>query len=194
MPRLPASSVRVRFHEMDDYSFASEVALHLLSVEFGVTLDGILCDPAIAESFDKLADCYSPTRHTPREYRWAALTLRKRAKDAKRLAPRFEQWLTSRLPKAQPLAQLVPSQQNVPGVYTLVSRDQRELYVGETYDLGKKLEQIRGTAAWMELRPESVRIFAGQGRGLSGLKSVLIQRVNPRLNSFLLFPRLEPTG
>jgi site-specific DNA-methyltransferase (adenine-specific) len=192
LPKLASSGRRIRFREMDEYSFASEVALHLLSVEFGLTLDGILCDPEMASLFDDTAARFSPAKRTSREYRWAALALRKRAKHAKRLAHRYEQWLTSKLPAPEVLSELVPSDQETPGVYVLAGRDDRVLYVGETYDLGHRLAELRATPAWVELNPETVRLFPGHGRGLSGLKSVLIQRVNPRLNSLLLFPRLAP--
>ena len=88
---------------MDGYSFAAEVAMHQLSVEIGETLDGLLCNPDLASRFDELAAAYSPG-HSPFEYRWAALSLRKRAKEAKRLAETlYHDWLRRRLPRPKKL-------------------------------------------------------------------------------------------
>ena len=100
--KLPHGDGRVpvrTFAQMDGYSFAAEVAMHQLSVEFGETLDGLLCNPDLAARFDCLASAYSPGR-SPFEYRWAALALRKRAKNAKRLAQTlYQDWLRRRLPR-----------------------------------------------------------------------------------------------
>ena len=99
--KLPHGENRLRvrtFEQMDGYSFAAEVAMHQLSVEIGETLDGLLCNPDLAGRFDELAAAYSPG-HSPFEYRWAALALRKRAKKAKQLAEtHYHDWLRRRLP------------------------------------------------------------------------------------------------
>ena len=102
--KLPHSENRTRvrtFEQMDGYSFAAEVAMHQLSVEIGETLDGLLCNPDLASRFDELAAAYAPG-HSPFEYRWAALSLRKRAKEAKQLAETlYGEWLrrTAAAPK-----------------------------------------------------------------------------------------------
>lgn len=58
-------------------SFASELALRLIRIRKGVTLDQILCDPKLADEFDKLAKSISPG-YSSLEYRLAALNVRKR--------------------------------------------------------------------------------------------------------------------
>ena len=191
LPKLAKPHRRITFREMDSFSYASEVALHRISVEFDVTLDGILCDPELAALFDRTAGQFASDEHTPFEYRWAALALRKRAKLAKRLAQNYRAWLTDDLPEAEPIDTVISKNYNQPGIYALIGRDELSLYIGETFNLGEKIRLIASTPSWMELEPESVRIITVVERGLHGLKSVLIQRENPSLNSQLLFPKLE---
>ncbi len=176
----------------DNYGFASEVALHRLSVDFDTTLDGILCDPALAQRFDEIAALFDPGRHTPLEYRWAALTLRKRAKSAKRLAGRHQSWLSQELPTAMPVAKWnaeKTAEYAFPGVYALFARHRYCLFVGASVDVGGQIGQILQTAAWRELEPVSVRVVRAESAGALGLKAVLIQRLDPLMNSRLLFPQ-----
>lgn len=64
--------------EQATYRFASEIAWRRLADEYpGRTLDELLCDPRTATQFDVWAARYCPG-FRPLEYRWAALTLRRR--------------------------------------------------------------------------------------------------------------------
>jgi site-specific DNA-methyltransferase (adenine-specific) len=191
--KLPHSENRVRvctFEQMDGYSFAAEVAMHQLSVEIGVTLDGLLCDPDLAGRFDDLAAAYSPG-HSPFEYRWAALALRKRAKEARQLAQTFYQdWLRRRLPRPKRLDRGKLnggkwSNFNCPGVYVLHAAGDQRLYVGETFDLGRRIERMMQIPAWQRMQPAAVTILPDDGKPF-GLQALLIRRLNPALNSRLM--------
>ncbi|GMQ80279.1 MAG: site-specific DNA-methyltransferase [Planctomycetia bacterium] len=190
LPRVARKQPRMTFQMMDAYSFASEVALQQLSVSFDVTIDELLCDPELAGEFDRIAQRFAPGQQTPLEFRWAALTLRKRAKIAKRLAGKYRPWLSSSLPRTLPIGPFHPTNLDGPGVYILIGRDKRSLYVGETYELAERIGQIKETPAWQDLELSAVRCCPESELGMHGLKSVLIQRVNPALNSHLLFPRI----
>jgi len=76
------TTCRTEFSDLDDYQFASETAARFLEHRSQVTLDQILCDPALAAEFDSLAAQITPG-FTCLQYRWAALNLRKQ----KRLRP-----------------------------------------------------------------------------------------------------------
>ncbi len=188
--KLPHSENRDRvctFQQMDCYSFAAEVAMHQLSVEFGVTLDGLLCNPDLAGRFDELAAAYAPG-HSPFEYRWAALALRKRAKAAKQLAQtHYGDWLRRTLPRPKKLEAGAWSSFRGPGVYVLHAAGKQRLYVGETLDLGRRIAQVLQIPAWQRMQPAAVTILADGGKPF-GLQSVLIRRLNPLLNSRLLVP------
>ena len=87
-----------RLEKMDDFSFASEIAMQQLNVEYGATLDDVLCDPVLGEVFDKWADNLSPGRK-PLEYRWCALAIRKKAKKERDNArEKYFEWFKKRLP------------------------------------------------------------------------------------------------
>ena len=192
LPRIAKRRSGRTADEADDYGFASEVALHQLSVDFHTTLDGILCDPALAARFDEIAALFDPGQHSPLEYRWAALTLRKRAKIAKRLAGRYESWRTQELPAAMPVAKWnaeKAAEYAFPGVYALLARHRHCLFVGATVDVGGQIQRILQTASWRELEPASVCIVKAERPRMLGLKAVLIQRLNPLMNSQLLFPQ-----
>ncbi|MGO9114587.1 MAG: DNA methyltransferase [Thermoguttaceae bacterium] len=186
--KLPHSENRMRvrtFEQMDSYSFAAEVAMHQLSVEIGETLDGLLCNPDFASRFDELAAAYSPG-HSAFEYRWAALALRKRAMEAKRLAQtHYHDWLRRPLPRPKRLEGGKWSNLNCPGVYVLHGAGKVRLYVGETCNLGRRIEQMMLIPAWQRLQPAAVTILPDDGKPF-GLQALLICRLNPTLNSRLL--------
>ncbi len=76
---------------------------------------------------------------------------------------------------------------NGPGVYVLHAAGQQRLYVGETFDLGRRIEQMLQIPAWQRMQPTAVTILPDDGKPF-GLQSVLIRRLNPLLNSRLLAP------
>ena len=191
LPRLAArGGQRLTFRDMDAYSFASEIAMQQTCVDFDTTLDGVLCDPQIAAQFDQLAAAFAPG-FRPYEYRWAALSLRKRAKSARQLAStRFEEWLQCQLPRSKPLSRLDCSTLDGPGVYVLSSRARRVLYVGESLCLADRLESLGDNAAWQNWEPASVKVVAHPD-DRHGLQSALVGRLRPLLNSRLLLPAAD---
>jgi DNA modification methylase len=191
--RLPHVHRRVRtltFNEMDLYSFASEVAMQRLSVECDATLDDILCDPKLAARFDELAAAFSPG-YTPFQYRWAALALRKRARDAKRIALELQQWLSRRLPPSREIARCNWSEYACPGVYLLSVPSNCWLYVGETLDLERRVNLTQQIPSWRKQQPLRVTLIRDNNNKSSGLKSILIGKVRPVMNSHLLLPDIE---
>ena len=135
----------------DPYRFAAEMAARHMERRDGVTLDDILCDPALARELDKLAASISPG-FTPLQYRWSALNLRKTSRLSPELLARIappQQVLSFAVPKL--LLESVPSAQ---GLY-LFFTPQTCLYVGEAENLrnriGKHLDHSdnKGLARWM---------------------------------------------
>jgi site-specific DNA-methyltransferase (adenine-specific) len=66
--------------EYDEFLFASEIAWSEMKAHG--TLDEILCDPELAQSFDEKARTLAPG-FKALQYRWGALTLRKTSKSAR---------------------------------------------------------------------------------------------------------------
>jgi site-specific DNA-methyltransferase (adenine-specific) len=195
LPRLEKRVRTLRFAEMDGYSFASEVAMQRLGLEHDATLDGILTDPRVAAEFDAIAAAFSPG-FSPFQYRWAALAIRKRAKQAKKLAAaRSREWAkrAARLTRAKPLPGTDWGDCEYPGVYLLADHSRRPLYVGETLSLRGRLERIREIPAWRALEPLSVKLIEESDEPY-GLQSFLIGTIHPVLNSHLLVPDLAVPG
>lgn len=188
--KLPSLDTRVRaytFRQMDAYSFASEIALQQVSVEFATTLDGILCDPALAARFDAIAAAVSPG-YTSFEYRWAALAIRKRAKTAKKLAKqRSGEWAAVRLSRATPISASSWRQCDCPGVYLLAAQGRLCLYVGETLSLRQRIGRLAEIPFWGDLGPLCVRATRQEDCPWA-LQAYLIRRVNPLMNARLLVP------
>jgi site-specific DNA-methyltransferase (adenine-specific) len=174
--------------DMDAFSFGAEVAMQIVCQDYGLTLDELLCSPPAAATFDEVAAEFAPG-FSPYEYRWAAMSIRKRAKRSKLLArDLYHEWLTCDLPRAVSLSRCTSPRYEQPGVYLLASHG-RPLYVGETSNVKQRIERLTNANSWMELEPKSVRFLPASSQDMRhGLQSILIERLNPFLNSQLLRP------
>jgi site-specific DNA-methyltransferase (adenine-specific) len=190
--KLPGVANRKRtctFVQMDCYSFASEVAMQRLCMEYETTLDGLLCDPELAARFDALAAEFSPG-FSSFEYRWAALALRKRAKTAKRLGEDlYCEWLHRRLPAAKSISEDHWKKYACPGVYLLHDRNGQCIYVGESLNLERRIGLTHEIAAWKSLQVARVAVIPDDHP--TGLQAILIRRLRPTMNSHLLLPDCE---
>ena len=194
---LPASAgkrERLKQSAMDRYMAGAEVAMHLLQLDYGMKLDDVLCSPDVAAEFDQRAAMFAPG-FSSFEYRWAALTIRKRATTSKKLAKtQYATWLRRKLPDPVPLAQCTRLWFERGGVYLLAGENQT-LYVGETSNVALRVEQILNSQSWTDLSPTAMIVVETDDRGSRhGLQSALIRRVRPLLNSQLLMPRMERPG
>ena len=135
--RLLKTTRPTTFRNQSHYRFAAEMAIRALERKHNTTLDRILCDPELAKKFDGIAEVFSPG-FKPLEYRWAALSLRK--KNAL---------------KPEPLSHVVPAEVHGPfpvtganvneipsvqGLYVLSNRE-KVLYVGEAISLRARLKK-----------------------------------------------------
>jgi DNA modification methylase len=137
------TKVQIPESELDTYVFAAEIAWRLAGDKFdGPSVDEILCDPEKAIFFDRAAKRFAPGFDAAR-YRWAALRLRKASHELvnevkkyhfvfkNRNFAEFQPWTRS---KRNRLA-------DQPGVYLLRGDRKQPLYVGHTFDLGRRLSQ-----------------------------------------------------
>lgn len=194
LPGVDESRRRLTFEMMDAYSYAGEIAMHLMSLNHACSLDDVLCSPQAAAEFDQIAEGFAPG-FSPLEYRWAALAIRKRARQSKALAEKcFLQWRQRRLPRATPLSRCQTARYERPGVYVLAGAGQN-VYVGETFNLRNRIQQKLNTDCWRSLQVASVVVLPSQDHPMRqhGLQSVLVDRTKPLLNSQLLCPELQPS-
>lgn len=142
---------RAHVRKLDDYRFASEIAVRYLERQHQLTLDQVLCDPAWAKELDELAAKIAPG-FTSFEYRWAALDLRKTRKLRPEILAkvvRAEQIVTCKVTALQ-LDQLSANA----GLYLFFDAA-RVLYIGETENLRKRIKKHlehsdnKGLAQWL---------------------------------------------
>jgi site-specific DNA-methyltransferase (adenine-specific) len=177
----------------DDYRFGAEIAIRLLERRDGVTLDDVLCDPALAGEFDGIAETIAPG-FTALKYRWAALSLRKQRELEPEVASRILAPEDAKLVKLTELRlQDVPQQ---PGVYVFVDvQSKQALYVGEASNLRQRLgkhvdhsdNKMLAQHLWQEgcsnVVTEYYVLPAGTSkRELRAIESEQIKRRNPRFN------------
>ena len=180
--RLPRSGYHSRMfsaREMDRYSFASEIALAQMSKR-QLSLDDILCDPRLAAEFDQLAAQYAPD-FTPLEYRWAALAIRKRAKEYRDHASKLPVELTKAFLEPAVTWSRIRIENIAPvgGVYVLCGRQKEFLYAGESFNLRERFEyhKHREVGSVRRLNLPRIRV-----KDRFALQLWLIGRLEPRLN------------
>jgi hypothetical protein len=133
---LPKATKRTEFRDYDEYQFAAEIAVRIIQRAKGVTLDQILCDPALAFEFDEIAKKLAPAQ-TALKLRCAVLNLRK----TKRLGPTDRRPLEGiNLITAGPLKMIKPGDlPSDPGVYAFFDTN-RPLFAGGTGNLQHRIE------------------------------------------------------
>ena len=184
--RLPRTEKRLRglaFDQMDKYSFASEIAVQQLSVELGVTLDDILCSPQLGARFDEIAQAYSPG-FTPFQYRWAALTIRKRASAQKRShGSNAAHGLRRGCRRLGRYSREISVGTTIRGSTSSTAQARPRLYVGVAQNLQGQIEYIREIPTWRSLDVSSVSLIHENDdvRGRAR-KSFLIDRIKPAMN------------
>jgi len=186
LKRLPKSR-RTTFpeQELDQYLFASEIAMRQLTDETKLSLDALLCDPALAAKFDEIARSCAPG-FSPLQYRWAALTIRKRAKNWRK----WSRSLASSLKRKEfqefhsLLALDIDRWNGSSGVYLAKTGPERMLYVGATFDLGKRLRIHLKEQGWSGVtdNPEISVMEQNDFRDRCGLQSLFIRKYSPELN------------
>ncbi len=154
-------SKRTSFSDEGDYRFAAEMAIRFLERRNGISLDSIICDPALAAEFDSLSARIAPG-YSPLQYRWAALNLRKTSRLKPELMARVSRPVVVATHRVKGIELgLVPTQQ---GLYLFFTASQ-VLYIGEAENLHKRLKKHldhsdnKGLARWMwEYGTDDVRV------------------------------------
>ncbi len=193
LPRATAHRQRFTFEEMDAYSFASEIALRQLEVDFEIVTDDVLCSPDAVAEFDRIAEEFAPG-HSVFEYRWAALAIRKRANTSRKIAlEKYGDWLSrKRLPTPTSFSTLNLGEFEKPGAYILEGWDGKQsLYVGEARNVANRLRLVAQTEQWNRLGLSSIRFLPNDSQDLHGLQAILVRRRTPLLNSDLLYPETQ---
>ncbi len=189
LSHLPKTK-RYTVREIDEFEYASELAVRFLQENKSVSLDQIICDPDLAEEFDIYATKLSPG-FTPLQYRWAALGLRK----AGRLGGKADR--VENLPELDPIGKVASLRlERVPpvgGLYLFSSEDDR-VFLGQTDNLRHRVDRhmavsaSRGLPDWLwdtKKRPLQISIAELSGVTRSDRQTVeilLVKQWQPLLN------------
>jgi len=177
---------------IDEFEYASELAVRYMQQSKNVSLDRIICDPEMAEEFDNYAGRISPG-FSPLEYRWAALGLRKAGRLGKKVS---EIEKMSELEHFGKVASLKLAQvPDVSGLY-LFSSGEKPVFASHTDNLRHRLERhiqvsSAGLPGWLwDTRKEPLEIgvtpLPGVSRSLrQAMELLLVREQKPVLN----FPR-----
>lgn len=142
---------KTTFLDEDEYRFAAEMAVRAIERRDGISLDDVICNPALAVELDKLAGEIAPG-FSSLQYRWAALNLRKASKLKPELLARIAPPIEVIHCRVSDLDLMnVPTQQ---GCY-LFFNTREILYIGEAENLRSRLKKHldhsdnKGLARWM---------------------------------------------
>lgn len=183
------------WEEFDKISFASEIALQQLLEAGAESLDEILCDPDLARDFDTRAARFAPGSQ-PLWYRWAALKLRKEAKNARTRAQSLH---LGKLSSSTPLRDLVAADFRATSGLFVIATGKHKLYVGEALNLRERIATTfhpDRLSNWQSLAPISSKPkksqlseltlshwhTPGDLRDLLGYQSKFVQKLKPRWN------------
>ncbi|MBN2266858.1 MAG: toxin-antitoxin system HicB family antitoxin [Candidatus Babeliaceae bacterium] len=122
---------------IDEFEYASELAVRYMQRSKDVSLDQIICDPELAEEFDTYASRLAPN-FSSLQYRWAAFSLRKAGRLGKRAdeigeVPELESFGKVKTLKLQKIPE-------VGGLYLFSSGD-TPVFASQTDNLRHRLER-----------------------------------------------------
>ncbi|TWT46420.1 DNA methyltransferase [Botrimarina hoheduenensis] len=190
LPRLKSVS-RQDFSsdELDRVAFAAEIAwCESLRKHAVASLDELFCTPDKAQTFDKIAAKYAGWQaESVTIYRWAALRLRKARHALAEEAKRYHYVLASReFERFQAFPRMrVNRYDGLAGLYLLRESAHKPVYLGETHDLGRRLEDHRGAKSGLRKTAQVAVITAEELPSddyRQPLWVALVQRHAPRLN------------
>jgi site-specific DNA-methyltransferase (adenine-specific) len=140
LPRSSRTTFPFSEKEFYRYKFACEIAIQRFKKNYDVTLDHVLCDPAMARDFDRLVLTMLPDEPSSLMIRWFALRIRKKASEIVQESMKISDLIPPRPRHAHNPFDLESSKTPAsPGLYWL-SDEHRNLYVGETDNLLERLQ------------------------------------------------------
>jgi hypothetical protein len=156
-----------------------------LEIDYQKTLDDILCSPDFSEEFDRLAQRFGPSdmSQKSREYRLAALSIRKRMHAARTTAAKtFDDWRKKKLETIS-IDDCRSSRMDIPGAFVL-RHGEAGIYAYQGESIREQVKMVLDNPSWEELKPDSI-IYERDNQGLVAkyaLKSALVTREHPLLN------------
>jgi site-specific DNA-methyltransferase (adenine-specific) len=174
---------------IDEFEYASELAVRYMQQSKNVSVDQIICDPELAEEFDTYAAQLAPD-FSRLQYRWAAFGLRKGG----RLGKKVDQ--IGQLPELETFGRVTGIElgkiPEVCGLYLFSSSD-RAVFASQTDNLRHRLERhikvsSSGLPSWLwDVRREPLQLGLAPLPGIvrsvrQKMEVILVKRRKPLLN------------
>ncbi len=189
---LPARNrTEFSWSHVDEFLFASEIAWN--EMKGHGTLDDILCDPDLANRFDEIARNLAPG-FSSLEYRWGALTLRKKSKVARVRAELFTTLSLHEFEASRELRSCANAEDisDSPGLYLITggSPQRTNMYVGSALNLRRRMSKqfAADQLAYWETKKDAESISflwkpdVTDPIDLLSIQRRLIQLAKPKLN------------
>jgi len=174
---------------IDEFEYASELAVRYMQQNKNVSVDQIICDPELAEEFDTYAARLAPD-FSPLQYRWAAFALRKGGRLGKKVDP------IGQLPDLETFGRVTGIElgkiPEVGGLYLFSSGD-KPVFASQTDNLRHRLERhikvsSSGLPRWLwDVRREPLLLGLAPLPGIARsarqkMEVILVKRWKPLLN------------
>ncbi len=176
---------------------AAEIAFQMLSVDYAMDLEQILCTPDAAAEFDQIAQAFGDD-HSEIDARAAIWHFRRIATNdkitraAKKRAGEFSK---QDAPAAQSIEAYLDScgDEPVAGVYA-ISDPESILFVGQTTEIAARLKQIRSSEGWNKFEPTEVQVWPiDDAKEALVYRCLLVTRYKPWLNAHFLHQPIATT-
>ncbi|MCC9600839.1 site-specific DNA-methyltransferase [Stieleria sp. JC731] len=176
--------------EIDAISDAAEIAFQMLSVDYALSIDALMCSPDAADEFDRTASLFAESG-SPIEFRraiWSlhqTVTAGKHTRQVKKLAGSF---LESESPEAQSIESFLEQYDEtmIAGVYA-ISDAESVLYVGQSSDVVAHVRRTQTCEGWQRFQPTEVQFWPIKKRQDALIhRSLLVTWLRPWLNAHFM--------
>lgn len=188
---------KVSLKAIEPVSDAAEIAFQMLSVDYAMDLNAILCSPDAATEFDMIAKMFGGD-HSAIDYRKAIWHLRRIATSGKITRAAKKQvadFIDQPTPPAQTIRSYLDSCPDEPeaGVYAIADPDSI-LFVGQSNDLAARLGQIESSEGWNRFEPTEVHVWPiDDAKEAIVYRCLLVTRHKPWLNAHFLHQPIATT-
>ncbi|WP_235034085.1 DNA-methyltransferase [Roseiconus lacunae] len=177
-------------------SDAAEIAFQMMSVDYALSLEALLCTPDAAAEFDQIATQFSDEEtagldSASQTFRSAIWNLHRIATDgkvtrkAKQLA---DQFLNVGLPEGQPISAFIaqPTEQPLAGIYAISDEDS-VLFVGQSRDVTQHVRQTIRRPGWQRFQPTEIQFWpVEKPQDALVQRSLFVTWLRPWLNAHFL--------
>ena len=185
-----AKHKKVGWRKIAAVAEAAEIAFQMLSVDYAMDLDTILCTPEAAAEFDSVAKLFGGDQ-SEIEFRTAIWHLRRIAtsnKIQREVRKRAAAFIEEPMPESQTIESFLSAETDGPlaGVYA-VSDPDSVLFVGQSDDVAARLNWIQTNEGWNRFDPVEVQVWPTEDENEALIRRcLLVTRHKPWLNAHFM--------